>query len=227
MASLPQLLRGGSFAMGPDGTFTFSLEVKTKFKWQDGKLKRKLGEATAKALYLAGADVREATKKGMSHRSPLTAPRQWKIADRMGFELIARVSQVPKSDRVTSWKTARFPEGYLRSQIQSDYTSGKKSVVVGPEAGGRNPRVNYLLERGGMATYYFVPGGKQRRSGTKVYGTLTNRPPRLRGTRDAQSGYYRFSRTIKPRGFMAKGLAKALPKIPERFRGKLNVSTGD
>lgn len=225
MASISQITKGGSWTPLPGGGWKFQIEFQTKFKWNTPAVKRKLAKATREALNKAGNDVREATRKQMSSRAPLKSGRQWRVGERLGYELIARVDKIPRSDRVTSWRTARFPNGYLRSQIQSDYDTGRKSVVVGPEVGGRDSRVNYLLEKGGTATYYFVPGGKQRRSGNKVYGTLSNRRPRARGRSGAvESGVFSFSRPIRPRGFMAKGLAKALPKIPECFRGKLRVS---
>lgn len=198
-------------------------KLNTKFMWKTEKFKKMIDATSAVALEKAGADVREATRKQMSNRAPRKNAVQWKIADRHGYELIARIDKVPKSDRVTSWKTSRFPGGYLRSQIQSDFSMGKKSVVVGPEVGGRDPRVNQLQEVGGPATYYFVPGGKQRKSGNKVYGTLAGRAPRVYGTRTAQAGVYRFTRTIKGRHFMERGLKKAAPKIPECWRGKLRI----
>jgi hypothetical protein len=209
----------------PDNLLPPSIRWKlnTKFKWKTAQFKRMIDATSAVALEKAGADVREATRKQMSNRAPRNNAVQWKIADRHGYELIARIDKVPKSDRVTSWKTSRFPGGYLRSQIQSDFSTGKKSVVVGPEAGGRDPRVNQLQEIGGPASYYFVPGGKQRKSGRKVYGTLSHRAPRVYGTQIAQVGLYRFTRAIKGRHFMERGLKKAAPKIPECWRGQLRI----
>lgn len=220
MASIGTLLRGGSLVPTPGGGWKLDIQVSTKFKWDFAKVKKSIEKGTIDALYKAGADVREATKKQMSNRAPLSKPRQWKIASRHGFDLIARVDRVPKSDKVTSWKTSRSPKGYLRSQIQSA-PLGKKSVIVGPDT-ARNPRVNWLLERGGTATYYFVPGGIQRRSGKKVYGVLTNRLPMVGGRNGTpEMGIYSFTRTIKPRRFMAQGLAKAMPRIPEAFRNRI------
>ena len=198
-------------------------KLNTKFMWKTEKFKKMIDATNAVALERAGADVREATRKQMSNRVPRKNPVLWKVGERHGYELIARINKVPKSDRVTSWKTSRFPGGYLRSQIQSDFSMGKRSVVIGPEVGGRDPQVNQLHERGGSATYYFVPGGIQRKSGKTVYGTLTNRPPRISGTKITQVGLYRFTRTVKGRHFMERGLEKAKKKIPECWRGKLRI----
>lgn len=232
MASIASLTRGLSLIPTPGGGWKVDITVKTKFKWNFAKVKRSIEAGSIDALYKAGADVREATRKQMSRRRPLGSKKEtieekqrvlkkWKIASRHGYDLIALIDRVPKSDRVTSWLTDRFPTGYLRSQIQSDLV-GKKSVIIGPEAGNRSPRVNQLLERGGTATYYFVPGGQQRRSGNKVYGTLTNRRPMVGGRNGSpMMGLYSFTRYIKPRGFMAKGLEKAMPKIPAAFKNRI------
>jgi len=224
MASLGQLLRGGSFTPLPGGGWSFDVKLKSKFQWDTKKLRRKIGEANAKALQRAGMDVRRIVQKGMSSRSPKT-PRQWKIASRAGFELVALVDKVPKADVVTSWRTPRNPKGRLRQAIQSDYSYRSQSVAVGPASDTMTPRINVLLEKGGTTTHYFVPVRRNPPGRRKnvIYGRLQNSRPRIRGTRIQQAGIYSFTRTVKGRGYMAKGLAKALPKIPERYR---NTITG-
>jgi hypothetical protein len=220
MASLAQLLRGGSLV--PDGAGGFKLQISSKFKWDTEKLQRKLGEANAKALQRVGMDVRKIVQKGMSSRTP-KKPRQWKIASRHGFDLVALVDKVPKPDVVTSWRTTRNPKGELRQSIESDYSYRRQSVVVGPAANRMSPRLNVLLEKGGTTTHYFVPVRRNPpgRRKNAVYGRLQNSRPRIRGTRILQSGIYSFTRTVKGRGFMAKGLQKALPKIPDRWRNSV------
>jgi hypothetical protein len=220
MASLAQLLRGGSLV--PDGAGGFKLQISSKFKWDTEKLQRKLGEANAKALQRVGMDVRKIVQKGMSSRTPKT-PRQWKIASRHGFDLVALVDKVPKPDVVTSWRTTRNPKGELRQSIESDYSHRRQSVVVGPAADRMSPRLNVLLEKGGTTTHYFVPVRRNPpgRRKNAVYGRLQNSRPRIRGTRILQGGIYSFTRTVKGRGFMSKGLEKALPKIPDRWRNSV------
>lgn len=222
MASLTALKRGGSFIPDGNGGFTFRLD--SKFQWDKEKLHKKIGEANAKALQRAGMDVRAAARKGMSSRTP-KAPKQWRIATRQGFDLVALVTRVPKPDVVTSWRTSRSPKGELRQSIESDYDYGREKVVIGPSAERMRPAVNKILEFGGTTTHYFVPVRRNppgRRRNT-VYGRLSNSRPRVSGTRIEQTGLYSFTRSVRGRGFMAKGLAKALPKIPERYR---NTVTG-
>ncbi len=244
MASLTRLLRGGSLV--PDGAGGFKFKLDTKFKWETAKLKRKIGEANARALKKVGGDVRTATKKAMSWRTP-KKPREWKIATRGGtsttsaarrdskgrflkgsgkksadgsLQLVALIDKVPKPGVITSWRTARFPRGFLREDIEYDYSYRTQSVAIGP---WKSPRVNRLLEFGGTTTHYFMPVRRQPRGRKQnvVYGRLQNSRPRIKGTRILQSGFYSFRRTIKGRGFMAKGLAKAMPKIPDRFKNSI------
>lgn len=245
MASLTSLLRGGSLV--PDGLGGFKLQISSKFQWDTKTLHDKIGKANAKALQRAGMDVRQATRRGMSWRSP-KAPREWKITTRGGISaatgtqrdskgrfrkgsgkrysagpmtLVALIDKVPKSDVVTSWRTSRFPKGFLREDIEVDYSYSRQSVAIGP---WRSPRVNQLLEFGGTTTHYFLPV-RRRPRGRKsnyVYGRLTNKRPMVSGVRGmAQAGVYSFTRQVKGRRFMAKGLAKALPKIPERWRNSI------
>lgn len=220
MASMTRLLRGGSMVPNGAGGFTFKLD--SKFQWDTKKLRRKIGEANAKALKRAGMDVRRAVQKGMSSRTP-KAPRQWNIGRRHGFNLVALVTRVPKTDVVTSWRTSRNPKGELRQSIEYDYDYRRESVAIGPSAERMRPAVNKLLEFGGTTTHYFVPVQRNppgRRRNT-VYGRLSNSRPRVRGTRTEQVGLYSFTRQVRGRGFMAKGLAKSLPKIPERYRNSV------
>lgn len=222
MASMTRLLRGGSMVPNGAGGFTFKLD--SKFQWDTKKLRRKIGEANAKALKRAGMDVRRSVQKGMSSRTP-KAPRQWSIGRRHGFNLVALVTRVPKTDVVTSWRTSRNPKGELRQSIEYDYDYRRESVAIGPSAERMRPAVNKLLEFGGTTTHYFVPVQRNPPGGRRntVYGRLSNSRPRVRGTRTEQVGLYSFTRQVRGRGFMAKGLAKAVPKIPERYR---NTITG-
>jgi len=215
MASIGSLLSRGSLV--PNGAGGWKVQLSTKFKWEEKRLRQKVGEARAKALKNVGLLVKGKTQREMSNRAPRKRPVNVKIGTRFGFDLIAQIERVPKSDRVTSWKTARHPKGFLRQDVQSDYDFKSGSVVVGP---AKRPAINQLLEFGGPSKRYFVPIAKRSR-GKKVYGYLANVPPRIKGTRDRQSGLYSFNTTIKPRGFMAKGLKVSLAKIPAQFKDQI------
>jgi len=186
---------------------------KTKFRW-DHVVKR-YGEGRARALRIAGAEVRRGTQRSMSLRSPLSTPRLVDLGMVNGERLVAKRTQVPKLDRVTSWRTTTFPKGFLRSDIQYDYDSATDTVVVGPT---RLPRLNRLHEIGGTINLYFVRTGppvrvpRKFRGGT-VFGVQRNRP--------VGDAIALGTRRVKARRFMARGLEVSRDKIAPAWRDKI------
>ena len=220
MASLDRLLRGGSLV--PDGAGGFRLKVDTKFKWDTAKIKRKVGEARVKSLKNVGLMLKGRARRQVSNRSPRKRPVQMRIGSRMGFELVALVDRVPKSDVVTSWKSPRFPKGQLRQALQSDYDFKRQTVVVGPESPPSTAKINKLLEFGGPSTRYFV-GIPRRSRKNRIYGYLANRPPRTYRGRDAgyEAGVYSLGIRIRPRRFMEKAIKSAMSRIPLEFKDQI------
>lgn len=216
---MADLARRGSLV--PDGAGGWKLQMSTKFKWDEKRFRRLEGEARMRALSKAGLRVKHACQKQISARKPASkSPKRWKIATRHGFDLIALVDRVPKSDKLTSWRTPRNPSGMLRKDIENDYDRKSRSVVVGPS---KFPWLNQLHEFGGMSKpRYFSPIPKRTR-GNQILGVLTNRKPTVgKGrSRVEQSGVYSFTFRIKARPYMAKGIAAARKKIPEEFRNQL------
>lgn len=185
-------------------------KVKVRTKLNTARVKRKLLDANERALKIVGSDVQEKTRRQMSNRTPLSRPKQWVIGNKDGAPLVALVRRIPKPDRVTSWRTKRSPRGYLLSDIQWDFSNRSQSVAIGPE---KIPQLNKLHEFGGSITVHFNPGGKPKRSrkfAGAVFGTLSNKK--------TERTIYSFSRRVKGRGYMAKGLAKSLRSIPAKFR---------
>lgn len=200
---------------------------RTKFSWQGETLKKLVGEAAAKALQNAGMDVRKATQRMMSNRKPLSRPRFWKVGERNGIPLVAAVYQVPKEDKVTSWKTPSFPKGFLRQDIQSDFDNRSQSVVIGPS---RAPWLNQLHEFGGSVPLYFLSSQRPTRqyrgktipasvAGKGAYvGVMVNKP---------SSGAISLgTRNVRGRGYMEIGLQASIDRIPEQFRDTLKRSGG-
>ncbi len=185
-----------------------------KFRWQH--VQNRVAVGRQRALKIAGAEVRRATQRAMSNRKPLKE----KLVDLgvvNGERLIAKRRQIAIPDRVTSWKTARFPKGFLRSDIQYDYDASTDSVVVGPT---RLPKLNKLHEVGGQVRLWFVrtraPSSVPRRlSGGAVFGITSNTPG---GTDPVELG----SRRVKARRYMQTGLDDATPKIAESFRDTIS-----
>lgn len=201
---------------------------KTKFSWQGDTLKRLVGEAAAKALQNAGMDVRKATQRMMSNRKPLSVPRFWKVGERDGVPMVAAVRQIPKPDKVTSWKTPSWPKGFLRQDIQSDFDNGTQSVVIGP---AKAPWINQLHEFGGQVPLYFLASRRPQREyrGRKI-------PTSVAGTRGAYVGILTNApgdgaislgtRTVRGRAYMEIGLQASIDKIPPQFQDTLRRSGG-
>jgi hypothetical protein len=185
-------------------------KVKVRTKLNVARVKQKVLNANERALKIAGADVQEKTRRQMSNRTPLSRPKQWVVGNKDGAPLVALVRKIPKPDRVTSWRTRRSPRGFLLNDIKWDYSNRRVSVAIGPE---KIPQLNKLHEFGGSITVHFNPGGKPKRSRKfkgAVFGTLSNKK--------TDRTIYSFSRRVKGRGYMAKGLAKSLRSIPAKFR---------
>lgn len=209
-------------------------KVRTKLKIGKVKTATKLGALDA--LKRVGAVVQEKTRREMSNRSPLQNPKKWKVGtiqgsgessgrrrdgrgrflrDRSGpRDLVALVAQVPNPDRVTSWKTRRAPGGMLLRDIQFEMDRRKVSTVVGPS---KIPSLNKLQEFGGATQFHFTPvpqpKGRSRKFQNPLYGVITNKKTR--------KTIYTFSRSLKARRFMEKGLAKSRARIPEQFRDRI------
>jgi len=187
----------------------------TKFKWE--RAIEKQFEGRVRAMKIAGAEVRRSTQREMSVRAPLNIPRLLEVGRSNGRRLVAQVREIPKPDRVTSWKTARHPKGFLRSDIEYDYDPSSDTVVVGPV---KAPRLNRLHEIGGSVKLWFMrtgplPGTTRKFKDGAILGVLRNR--QTRGGTRIEIG----DRPVKARRYMAKGLAKALPKIPMAFRDQI------
>lgn len=202
---------------------------RTKFSWQGETLKKLVGEAAAKSLQNAGMDVRRATQRMMSSRKPLSQPRFWKVGEHNGVPMVAAVRQIPKPDKVTSWKTSSWPKGFLRQDIQSDFDNSTQSVVIGP---AKAPRLNQLHEFGGQVPLFFLASRSPKRdyrgkrlptsvAGTRgaYVGTLTNTP----GIPGAIS---LGTRTVRGRGYMEIGLQASIHRIPLQFQDAIRRSGG-
>ena len=197
-----------------DGLGTGKVTGRTKFKW--GHVLDRMSAGRQKALRIAGAEVRRSVQRSMSNRRP-TMEKFVEIGTVDGVRLVARRSQAAMPDKVTSWKTGRFPKGFLRSDIQYDYDPGSDSVVVGP---ARLPKLNKLHEVGGSVSLWFVktkaPSNVPRRlSGGAVFGITSNRPVGADSIRLGQ-------RRVKARRFMQQGLDNGRDKIPKAFRDTIS-----
>lgn len=205
----------------------------TKFQWNKPALKKLVGEAAAKALQRAGMDCRKSVQRMMSNRAPLKTPQFWRLKNRSdGYPMVAIVRQIPKKDRVTSWKTPVHPKGFLRQDIQTDWDATTQSVVIGPS---KVPWLNQLHEDGGHVQLWFVstkkPVGTYK--GKKLPARLTENGKYGRGAytgwlsnRPMGDSVAIGSRTVPGRGYMIIGLQAMIHRIPEQFQNTIRSSGG-
>ena len=203
------------------------VRLTTKFKWETRKLRQLIGDANAKSLKKCGRIVfgLARSSKVISRRAPRQkSAKKYKIAQRGPYSLYAVVDKLPKTDIVTSWKTSRFPEGFLWKSIEYDYSYTSKTVVIGPGA-KRGYKVASLQAYGGTAKYWFQPFERKGRSrySHKVYGTLTNSQPDGMAAGVPDIGLFSFTRTLKPRTYMERAtqLALASGRLPEQWRNSI------
>lgn len=212
----------------------FRFRVGTKFKWDLPKVKRLLDDTNRRSLKKAGRIVWTAARspKVMSSREPRKKTDiRYKVGERQGYQLYAVIDKVPKSDIVTSWKTSRFPEGFLRKSLEYDYSTSSKTVVVGPGS-TRGYKVASLQAYGGTAKYWFMPFARKGQSkySRKVYGRLTNSQPMVGGRNGVpQLGLFSFTRQIRGKAYMERAtqLAVASGKLPEQWRNQLRFGGGN
>lgn len=211
----------------------FRFRVGTKFKWDTPKVKRLLDDTNRRSLKKAGRVVFNIARssKVISRRSPRTKTDiRYKVGERQGYELYAVIDKVPKADVVTSWRTARFPKGFLWQSLEYDYSTSSKTVVVGPGS-TRGYKVASLQAYGGTAKYWFMPFARKGQSkySRRVYGRLTNSQPMVGGRNGVpQMGVFSFTRPIRGKAYMERAtrVAVASGKLPEQWRNQLRYGGG-
>ena len=211
----------------------FRFRVGTKFKWDTPKVKRLLDDTNRRSLKKAGRVVFNIARssKVISRRSPRTKTDiRYKVGERQGYQLYAVIDKVPKADLVTSWKSQRFPKGFLWQSLEYDYSTSSKTVVVGPGS-TRGYKVASLQAYGGTAKYWFMPFARKGQSkySRRVYGRLTNSQPMVGGRNGVpQMGVFTFTRPIRGKSYMERAtrLAVASGKLPEQWRNQLRYGGG-
>jgi hypothetical protein len=212
----------------------FRFRIGTKFKWDTPKVKRLLDDANKRSLKKAGRIIFNAARssKVISRRAPRAkTDKRYKIADRHGYQLYAVIDKIPKADIVTSWRTKRFPEGFLWKSLEYDYSTTSKTVVVGPGS-TRGYKVASLQAYGGSARYWFQPFARKGQSkySRKVYGRLVNSQPMVGGRNGVPAiGVYSFTKQLRGRTYMERAtqIALASGKLPEQWRNSLRYGGGN
>lgn len=220
----------------------------TKFQWNKGDLEKMIGAGAAIALQKAGLEVRKTTQRMMvggstpAGRKPRARPQWWKVGEKDGYPVLAYVKKVPHPEKVSSWS----PRAFLRNDVQSDFDTRSRSVVIGPS---KAPWLNQLHEFGGNVRVYVMHGKtpvrrfggddipkKHQRSVSYRMIDGGGRSRKKRAYAGAYVGIFsnrggRFFvgvRTVRDRAYMEIGLQVAISqgKIPKQFENTIKFGAG-
>jgi len=194
-------------------------KLTTKYVAHTDRVQRAYMRGLEKSLDRSGIITRRNAQRQMSRRKPKTKPKFVEVGSQDGLPVYAAEFRPPKGGKVTSWKTKRNPKGYLRSAIRYGKDMRRQSVVIGPS--GSIVEVNTLQEFGGQAAREFrlvspepvteFAGRQLPQEGRVVM--LVNRNSRTEGE------VWRRINTKTPAGrYMAQGLEKSIPALPQQFR---------
>jgi len=221
--------------------------VKVRAKVNTAHVKRRYQAGRNKSLDRIGSFTMQSAKKQFLNKQPKKKPEWRRVGEQNGIPVLEVTFRPPTTGRVTSWKTGRgrAANGFLRGSVRYERDDRKGSVVIGPAE--RTVWLNKIQEFGGSRTVSYrylsrspveklksghaIPQGMGRGS---QRGGRDSRGRFLKGTggeayvvirRDAQTGkrskageFATGRGKVKPGRYMAKGLEKVRPKIPQAFQ---------
>jgi len=199
--------------------------VKVRAKVNTAHVKKRYQAGRNKSLDRIGSFTMQSVKKQFLNKQPKKKPAFREVGKQDGIPVVAIDFRPPTPGRVTSWKTGRgrAAKGFLRGSIRYERDDRKGSVVIGPAENA--VWLNRIQEFGGarQVSYQYVSRRPVRRleGGVSVPGG----PSIVVVRKDAQTGrkgrsgvFKTDAGRVKPGLYMAGGLAKVRPKIPDAFR---------
>jgi hypothetical protein len=207
------------------------LRISTKFFLDRKHVIARVGKGRAKALTKAGAMVYRSCQSQFLRGRATSRGTNRTAGTWRGLPLVERRTRRSNGSRITSWRSARNPDGFMRKSMAFAFDPSSQTVVVGPQ---RKGWLNELHEKGGTArqTLYLRFGGRpvpmQRAYGLRRTGSRFNM---------AYVGTYLYprpsarsfvatsrSRTVRVRAdrFQRKGLDKVRARIPEKFKDQIS-----
>jgi hypothetical protein len=201
-----------------------------KFNWHH--LSKAVDKGRERGLRQAGAIVyrrsqNEIKLKSLSGAYSETTTETINVSGR-DYRMLRWSSRKSEPSRLSTYRSSRFPKGFMRWDMQFVYDRASDSVVVGPVS---VPWLNALHEFGGNKTVrlwvgfptgqdYTQPDEWQRAN--PGVAQWRNDPYRSRAyTRNWQATTITRTARYPKRPYMGPGLAKALPKIAEQFRDQI------
>lgn len=202
-----------------------SVRIRGQFRWNH--VKARVDEGRRRGLKQAGAIVYRRSQSEIliknvagSHSDESDERIQYRGRT---FAIRRWTGRKVHPSRLTTYRSGRFPKGFMRTDIQFEYDPVTDSVVVGPVM---VPWLNALHEFGGARTV--------RLWVNKSAWNFPDRPDRP-GVGDWRNDPYRsraWTRNFEPttvtktarypkRSYMKPGLDKALPRIAEQFKDQV------
>lgn len=191
---------------------------------------KKIGDGKARALRKVGAMVYRSCQGQFASGRPNRVGSNRLVGQFRGLPLIERRTRTVRPGRITSWRTPRNPNGFMRSAMGFAYDPQSQSVVIGPRRAGW---LNEMQERGGTQIQRLYIRNRGRPIPVqKAYG-LRRRGRRFNlayvGTymspRPQNSSFVATARTRavrnRPGRFQQMGLDRVRDKIPARFKGQI------
>jgi hypothetical protein len=222
--------------------------VRVKTKIDTGRLKNRYRAGRDKSLDRIGANMRRQAKREFLNRKPKAKPTWRRIGEKDGTPILEVSFKQPTANRVTSWKTARSPGGFLKEAVEYRRDDRAGSVVIGPMP--RATWLNVIQEKGGSAPVQWrmltkkpadrLKGGIEVPAGMGRGGTSGGRDSRgrfLKGsggvayivgkvdpahTRKRGAVMQTGSQRVKPGRYMGNALTKQRAKIPQQFRNRIS-----
>ena len=212
-----------------------SVRITTKWFLDRPNVIKKIGKGRAKALRKAGALVYRSVQKQFLRGRPSQNGSNRAVGTFRGLPLIERRKRKANAGRITSWRSKRNADGFMRSAIAFAYDNSSDSVVIGPRRmqSGYSPTLYRLHEEGGSQSqrmylrYSGRPVPRQvayglKRTGNRsnlVYvGTFMNPRPTTNNFRGIN-----VTRTVRIRAskYQREGLSRVLGKIAPQFRNQI------
>ncbi len=212
-----------------------SVRITTKWFLDRPHVIKQIGKGRAKALTKAGALVYRSVQKQFLRGRASQNGSNRAIGTFRGLPLIERRKRKATSGRITSWRSSRNSDGFMRSAMAFAYDKSTDSVVIGPrrmqsgysptlyklhEEGGSQSQRMYLRYRGRPVPRQVAYGLKRtgNRSNLVYVGTFMNPRPTTNNFRAIN-----VMRTVKVRAskYQQQGLTRVLAKIAPQFRNQI------
>jgi len=203
------------------------MTAKVRGRINAGHVKKRYTAGRDKSLDRIGVFTRDSAKKQFLNKAPKKKPLWRRVGEKDGVPVMEASFRPPTPGRVTSWKTGkgRAARGFLRASVRYERDDRRGSVVIGPDE-ARVVWLNQIQEFGGSRTvsYQYVSKRKIKRLKTSQKVPVSDgayvvvRRDATTGKRTKAGEYKRAGGRVKPGRYMAKGLDKVRPRIPNAFK---------